>query len=61
MIFLVCNATHALHAMDHWNEQYQQTKDLTRQKKEREKKHRHPQSKKMNDKKSNTNPKKTTK
>lgn len=61
ILLLICNATYISHAMDHWNEHYQQTKDLTRQKKEREKKHRQPQSKKRNDKKSNTKPKETTK
>jgi hypothetical protein len=65
ILFLVCNATHTLHAMndqnDHWNEHYQQAKDLTREKMDRQKKHRHPQDKKKHNKKANTQPKKATK
>ena len=70
MLFLLCNATNALHAMNDrshaWNdcdasEHYIKTKNLTKQKIERQKKHQNLHSKKKHIQAASINLKKAAK
>ncbi len=71
MLFLLCNVSNALHAMDESSknvnydydgaEHYIKTKNLTKHKIERQKKHQNPQTKKKYEKVANIYTKKATK